>query len=336
MSPPGLLAGDIGGTHCRLQLFTLENGWPHSRCEYSYPSRDYPRFEPLLADFLARCGTAPEAACLAIAGPVQDRDGQQQVDTTNLPWQLDSRALATASGIRKLRLVNDFEAIGHALDVLSDGDLAILQQGRPRPRAPRALIGAGTGLGVSLMVWDGEGYQVLATEGGHVDFAPQNSLQCELLHALQARHGPHVSVERLLSGPGLAALYAFFEQRLGQPASTEVEAARRAGDAAPAIGRLALEGSDPLAVRSLEEFVRIYGAQAGNLALGCLPFGGLYIAGGVSRRLAPALQDGRFLEAFLAKGRMQPLLRDIPLRLILHPDPGLLGAARLAAALASA
>ncbi len=321
-----LLIGDIGGTHTRLRLVEPQGNHFETLRESRYESGGYERFDGLLADFLNHCGERPTAACLGVAGPVRDEDGRQRVQTTNLPWRLDSEALARETGVRPFALINDFEAVGHALDGLSGDQLACLQAGEPRPGGLRALIGAGTGLGQALLCpLDGD-YRVLPTEGGHMDFAPQTPLQWQLAEALRARHG-HVSVERLASGPGLAFIYEFLNDR-------ETEGGERPDPAW--ISRQALEQGDAVALAALDEFTAIYGAQAGNLALACLPFGGLYVAGGIAPRLHGERFDRGFMAAFLAKGRMEPLLRRIPVHIVMHPEPGLLGAARLAARLGGA
>ena len=206
----------------------------------------------------------------------------------------------------------------------------MLQAGEPQPEAMAAVLGAGTGLG-QVLVLPGPGpRRVWATEGGHVDFAARTEEDWHMLLTLRRRFG-HVSAERLLSGAGLRFLYEFLEERRGLPTPASLREAREAGrDIAPEITRLGLSGADPLAEQALDRFVELYGAQAGNLALACLPRAGLYIAGGIARHLLPRLERGPFLAAFLDKGRMRPLLETIPLAVITHPDPGLLGATRVA------
>lgn len=240
---------------------------------------------------------------------------------TNLPWTLDSRTLGESLGIARVTLINDFAAVGHGVVALCEDDLLTLQDGEPQAQSPRAVLGAGTGLGQALLVRCGNHYDVLPTEGGHTDFAPQSDMQQALLRALQLDYG-HVSYERLLSGAGLAYIYRHLRQRGGDMPD--------AGGDAAAISAAALAGTDPLAVQALDEFITIYGAQAGNLALTCLPFGGLYVAGGIAPKILARLRDGGFLAAFNSKGRMQPVTRRVPVHVVVHPNPGLLGAALFA------
>ncbi|MBI5040852.1 MAG: glucokinase [Gammaproteobacteria bacterium] len=327
MSATCVLAADVGGTHTRVLLAESDGTGCTPLREQHYVSADWPDLLPILQDFLAVASAPrPTRACLAIAGPISDCGDSQHAHVTNLPWTLASDTLAQRLGIPRLTLINDFAAAGHGIAALSAGDLLTLQAGEPQPRAPRAVLGAGTGLGQALLIWRDGGYDVLPTEGGHVDFAPQNEQQIHLLSSLRAEHG-HVSCERLCSGSGLAYIYRFLQVRRGLTVPEAIAHAYEHGDPAAAISRAALAGSDALAQESLHEFVRIYGAQAGNLALACLPFGGLYVAGGIAPKILPALTDGEFLHAFNAKGRMEKLTRRIALHIVVHPTPGLLGAA---------
>ena len=330
MNEPRLLAGDIGGTHTRLRLSRCTGHGLERLCERRYDSAEHPDFTKLLRAFLADCGETPDSACLGVAGPVHETGEDTTAEVTNLPWRLSARALSEACGIPRLCLTNDFSLIGHALPALGENDLVTLQAGRPQPEAMAAVLGAGTGLGQVLVLPGPEPRRVWATEGGHVDFAARTEADWQMLQTLRHRFG-HVSAERLLSGPGLRFIYGFLEERQGRPTPPAIREARDAGrDIAPEITRLGLSGEDPLAAQALERFVELYGAQAGNLALACLPRAGLYIAGGIAQHLLPLLERGPFLTAFLDKGRMRPLLETIPLAVVTHPDPGLLGATRLA------
>jgi glucokinase len=321
-----VLAADVGGTHTRVLLADSDGTDLAPLRERQYASADWPDLLPILRDFLAAETAPPQRACLAVAGPVTGDGDARHAQVTNLPWSLDSRALADALNISRLTLINDFAAVGHGIAALREDDLITLQDGEPQAQAPRAVLGAGTGLGQALLVPCGNQYEVLPTEGGHADFAPQNDLQLELLRALQRDYG-HVSYERLLSGAGLVFIDRFLRQRNGG-GSPELAVS---GDAAAAISAAALAGTDPIAAQALNEFLHIYGAQAGNLALTCLPFGGVYIAGGIAPKILPRLRDGGLIAAFNAKGRMESVTRRIPVRAVVHPNPGLLGAALFAA-----
>lgn len=322
-----VLAGDIGGTKTLLAVVELEaNGAPRVVREERFASREHSGLEEVLDLF----GIAEEvdAACFAVAGPVVDG----RCETTNLPWRLDRRALSANTGIEHLELINDFLVIGRGLEGLVDDQLLTLREGREVPHAPRAVLGAGTGLGEAFLLWQGEGYQVFPTEGGHADFAPRNELEIGLLRYLARQHG-RVSVERVLSGPGLVEIYRFLVEEAGHDPAAGVMRQMAVQDPAAVITAHALASSDPTCVEALAAFTSIYGAEAGNLALRTLALGGVYVAGGIAPRIAGKLNDGTFCEAFLDKGRLRPFLEQVPVRVVLEPRVGLFGAASLAAAL---
>ncbi|MGQ0501632.1 MAG: glucokinase [Panacagrimonas sp.] len=317
-----LLAGDIGGTKTLLALAEPQRTGLRWLRSAHYSSADYPDLESLLREFLGP-DDAPARACLAVAGPIESSPGGTRARITNLPWTLDAGALGHAIGA-PVQLINDFVGVAHGIAHLPAEALATLQTGVAESAGMRAVLGAGTGLGMAMLAPENAGWRVLPSEGGHVDFAPQGALQEGFAGWLRGQH-PHLSVERVLSGPGIEALYAYLtalRPELGAPIAP-------AG--APEISAAAARG-DARALLALDEFTRIYGAQAGNLALLALPFGGLYLAGGIAPAHAGRLRSGPFMEAFLAKGRFRGLLARVPVHIILDPQVGLLGAAMLAAA----
>ncbi|CAK0771686.1 Glucokinase [Gammaproteobacteria bacterium] len=319
-----VLAGDIGGTKTLLQIAEVEGKDCRIYHEARFTSGEWSGFLPLVEDFFRTAPLPlPETACFAVAGPVEGK----RTRLTNLPWQdLDATHLAAHFGMRQVRLINDFLAVGYGIEGLAETELATLQTGHEQPQAPRALLGAGTGLGQGILVWKNGRYDPLDTEGGHVDFAPLDEEQEGLLRFLRTRHD-HVSYERLLSGSGLVEIYRF----LCSQTKTAQELATIGTDQAAAISAAALDAVDPVAVHTLHLFARIYGQQAGNLALTCLARGGVYVAGGIAPRILPFLQNGEFIRAFRAKGRMERLLVEMPVRVVLNPRVGLLGAAIAAA-----
>jgi glucokinase len=319
-----VIAGDIGGTNTRLALVTLSDGRAHIRTEARYPSADYASLEAIVARFVAEHGGAGRAACFAVAGPVED--GVCRV--TNLPWVVTAPSLAAVTG-GAVRVVNDFEAAATGVDRVAPEHLVTLQDGVVRPRAPRAVLGAGTGLGEALCVWVGDRYQSLPTEGGHTDLAARNDDEEALLRWLRARHG-HVSYERVVSGPGLAAVYEHLRERDPAAARVEVSDALLVDDPAAVISRHAAAGDDALCARAFDLWAGVYGAEAGNLALKSLARGGVYLAGGIAARVLPRLRASPFLEAFRDKGRMRPLVESMALRVVTEPALGLLGAAACA------
>jgi glucokinase len=318
-----LLAGDIGGTKTLLRLFEAGGG---VLAELRFDSASFPSLEQVVAGFLSDFPGRPiAAACFGVAGPVEG--GRAHI--TNLPWLIDAASIAAEFRIPQVRLINDFQAVAYGIEALDGQDLMTLQAGVPQACGVRAVIGAGTGLGEGFMVWQGGCYEAFPSEGSHADFAPTDALQIELLKYLAERYG-HVSYERLLSGPGLVNIFDFLRDSRGQQATTELQSAMKAGDPAAAISDCAMGGNDDLAVSALSLFARIYGAEAGNLALKILARGGVYIAGGIAAQIMNKLKDGEFLRAFADKGRFAGLLGEIPVHVVLNPKVGLLGATRVA------
>jgi glucokinase len=336
-----LLAGDIGGTKTILRLVEeYSSSSRHTLYQALYSSRDFPDLVPIVQQFLSAAeqelGTIrrPEKACFAIAGPVVN-------DTcvlTNLAWVLDARRLETELDIAKIRLINDFAAVGYGILGLEAKDLETLQEVTPQPDAPVAIIGAGTGLGQGFLIRMAGDFQVFSSEGGHADFAPRNELEFQLLQYLRDKYDiGRISVERVVSGQGIVALYQFLRDRqfaqespeIGQIVKTwerETGRTEKSVDPAAAIARAALEKRDRLCQQTLQMFIEAYGAEAGNLALKLLPYGGLYVAGGIAAKILPLIQDGSFLRAFSEKGRVSPLLEKVPIHVVLNPEVGLIGA----------
>jgi glucokinase len=321
-----ILAGDTGGTSTRLAFFTAEGGALRPVVTDVVSSREHRSLEAIVAAFVARQGGKVEQACFGVPGPV--RHGR--AEATNLPWVVDAGALARALGIAHAWLLNDLEANAYGIDALAPGDLDVLNPGEPDPTGNRAVVSAGTGLGEAAAMWDGRRHVPFASEGGHADFAPADLLQVELLRFLLRELG-HVSVERVLSGPGLVNIYRFLRDtgRGEEPAWLRDELA--GGDRPAAISRAALAGRSALANQALDLFVTIYGQEAGNAALRVLATGGVYLGGGIAPRIVERLRGRAFREAFGAKGRLRPFLEAIPVRIILNDQAALLGAARCAA-----
>ncbi len=322
-----ILAGDIGGTSTRLGLF--ESAGPRLRAvaEQTYSSPDHPGLEAIIAKFLAEHPASPRAAAFGIAGPVVGN----VVRTPNLAWVIDGAALAGAIGLPRIGLINDLEANAWGIAELSPTDFVTLHPGAPNPAGNRAVIAAGTGLGEAGLFWDGRMHHPFACEGGHTDFAPRDAEEAALL-AYLSKQFERVSYERVVSGPGLQQILAFLRDAGSAGTLTDALAAAMAsGDASAAISQAAIARSDPVAVKALDMFVSIYGAEAGNLAVKMLATGGVFIGGGIAPRILEQLRGGPFLQAFLAKGRMRTLMESMPVRVILNDKTALLGAARFAA-----
>lgn len=330
MTPQYLLAADVGGTKTEVGYGHIERGKLAILARRVYPSQEHPTLESLVDDFATRLrasghDTPGSAACLAVAGPVKGNGAS----LTNLPWEIESGALAARYGFRAVRLINDFQAVGYGLAHLAPGELLNLQPGERVAHGPCIALGAGTGLGVTLLTYRAERYVVHPSEAGHMDFAPADPMQDDLLACLRRELG-HVSYERVLSGSGLVRVFRFLlESGYGLP-STALEEAMQSEDPAGAISRYGVEGKDPLAACALNLFVQAYGAYAGNMALSVLARGGVYIAGGIAPKIAAKLQDGRFMAAFVDKGRFRDLLATIPVDVVMNPAVGLYGAFEVA------
>lgn len=325
-----VLAGDIGGTKTHLALFSVRGKKLHSEALRTFPSKGYSGLAPVLQEFLAADQNKIDSACFGIAGPVVDG----KVKTPNLPWMVDTVELRRALKLDAVSLLNDLEAGAYGIFTLDNDEFCTLNKGVMRESGNKALIAAGTGLGQAILHDDGRHFHPLASEGGHADFAPRDELEIELLRYLIGRFG-HVSYERVISGPGLFNIYRFFRESRGEeePKSlTEQFAA--ADDASAVISKAALAKEAEICVKSLELFVSIYGAEAGNLALRAKSVRGLYIGGGIAPKILAKLKDETFMRAFVDKGRYTDLLAAIPVQVILNDKAALRGAAYYAAFLA--
>ncbi len=321
-----ILAGDVGGTKTNLAFYSRE-GTALRRTELrTFPSGRYPDLESILAEFIdGKPGVT--AACIGVAGPVVS--GRSRV--TNLPWIVDEQALRVAVGTHRFFLVNDLQATAFAIPFLPDESLAVLQRGEAEARGNIAVLAAGTGLGASFLVWTGKGYVPIASEGGHADFAPRDEREVRLFAFLRRRHG-HVSAERVVSGPGLHAIYRFLREAEGMPESGAIEARLAEEDPPRVITREGLAGNSDACAESLRMFSSLYGAQAGNLALQVMATGGVALGGGIAPAILPVLSDESFIGSFLAKGRFRELLSRVPVKVIRDDKAALLGAAHYALA----
>lgn len=303
------LVGDIGGTNARFAVF---DGGREVVAPRAFKVADHPTLEDAIALYLQDAGARPSEAVIAVAGTVKDG----QAELTNAPWDMSEPGLRRY-GFATARLLNDYEALALSVDGLDDRDLGDIGGVRSsHPNGTIAIIGAGTGLGVGALVRDSQGDAVAVTEGGHIAFAPTDEIEIEILRLLTARFG-RISLERILSGPGLVNLYGALAQMGGHPAENlkpeEIEARADQGE--------------PLATQALDRFCRIYGAAAGDFALAFGAFGGVYLGGGIAGQIMDRLRAGGFRQAFENKGRFRDYCAAIPTRAILHPYAALLGAA---------
>ena len=319
------LAGDIGGTKTHLGLFSTDRGCRHPVVEAEFASIEYPDIESVVGKFLDNVDASIDMAVFGVAGPVV----QGRARITNLPWVMDEKKISHTLKVPSVRLINDLEAIAYAVPFLDPSDLCILNKGEVVSGGTMAVIAPGTGLGEAFLLWDGAGYRAHASEGGHADFAPRNILEDDLLQYLRKNH-VHVSYEMVCSGQGISNIYRFLRDRnpAGEPSWLTQELTVQ-DDPTPVIVNAALDSSRScgLCTETIKLFVSILGAEAGNVALKFLATGGVYIAGGISRRIVPFLEDGRFMESFRHKGRMTDLVSRMPVYVITYPKVALLGVA---------
>lgn len=317
-----ILAGDVGGTKCNLALFAEKNGKLEVVFRQRFPSKGFAQFDLIVKEFSRQA--APylsnqkiRAAGFGVAGPVIGN----RIHATNLPWVVDATTLARELAVDPIVLMNDLGATGHSLQHLPPEDFCVLNAGTPVPDASRALLAAGTGLGQSVLFWDGTRYRVVPSEGGHSDFAPHTDQQIELLRFMRNRY-PQVSWELILSGRGFRTIHEFLAPNVKHPIFEDPDA-----DPAPFITQRGLDKSCPVCVETIDLWTAIYGSEAGNLALKVLALNGVYVAGGIAVKILPKMKDGTFFDAFKDKWHFTNMLGNVPVSVVLNESAPLIGAA---------
>lgn len=321
-----LLAGDIGATKTRLGIFSEQGAFPPSpQIVMTFENARYPNLETIVGEFIGRHPIKVSRACFGVAGPVLG----SPVSLPNLPWLIDEKSLADLLKITSILIINDLLATAAILPLLPPEDLYILNAGIPTSGGNMAVIAPGTGLGEAFLIWEGKRYRSYASEGGHGDFAPRNEEEVELFRYLRRRQD-HVSYDHLCSGRGIAAIYRFLKAT-GRAAEPPGLAEQLAGvkDTAPLIvqGALAEKNGQLICVKTMELFVSILGAAAGNMVLNFMALNGIYLAGGIPPRILPFLTSPLFLEAFRSKGRLSEMVARVPVHIVLNEKAPLLGAA---------
>jgi glucokinase len=319
-----ILAGEIGATRTRLAAFDTEGNKLQLVVEKTYMSQEQGGLAEIITGFIKTEGIPVHSACFGVAGPVTA--GRSKI--SNLPWTIDRRELASQLKLDSVGLINDLEAYAYGIDALNSKDFITLSKGVEDAEGNRAVISARTGLGVAGMYWDGFRHHPFACEGGHADFAPRNKLDMELLTYLQGKHG-RVSCERILSGPGIKNIYDFLRdtKKVDEPPDLR-EQMSQAPDPPALISKLAAEGKSPICDQTMSLFVTIYGAETGNCALYFMSTGGIFIGGSIAAKNVNKMKDPAFMKSFLDKGRMTPLLQQMPVKIVLNDDSGIIGAAR--------
>ncbi|MCK4493654.1 MAG: glucokinase [Methylococcales bacterium] len=313
-----ILAGDVGGTKTLLALYDSSLNCIRKQ---QFVSAAFKTFELLLADFLDN--ETIETVSIGVAGPVIN----ESCNATNLPWILRVSQIKQQTDSKTVVLLNDLEATAWGVLNLPTDDFIHLNTPEKTKEGNVAVLAAGTGLGEAIIHWDGNNHRVIANEGGHCDFAPTTEEEILLLQYLMKKYPEHVSYERLVSGEGLINIYYFFKRLYPDEINRETEEKMMHADSAATISQRAAARVDSLCVRALNLFCRLYGTEAGNLALKCLPYGGVVLAGGIGAKILPVLQEGLFIDGFLAKGRYRSLLEKMPVKVCTNPEAALLGAA---------
>jgi len=319
-----ILAGEIGATRTRMAAFEIEASRLKLVVEKHYPSHERGGLAEIITEFITSEGIAVHAACFGVAGPV--RRGRSKI--SNLTWVIDSRDLAKQLKLESVGMINDLEAYAYGIDGLDSKDFVTLNAGSDDAEGNRAVISARTGLGVAGLYWDGFRHHPFGCEGGHSDFAPRNELEMTLLMYLQKKYG-RISCERLLSGPGIKNIYDFLrDTKMAEEPAWLKDQMAAAADPPALISQLAAEGKAPICDQTMSIFVSIYGAETGNVALNFMSTGGIYIGGSVAAKNVSRMKDKVFMQSFLDKGRLTPLLKEMPVTIVLNDDSGLIGAAR--------
>ena len=319
-----ILAGEIGATRTRLAAFDSDGNTLNKVVEKIYMSQQETGLPDIISNFVKSEGIPVHSACFGVAGPV--RGGRSKI--SNLAWTIDSAELATMLKLKSVGLINDLEAFAYGIDGLESKDFVTLSAGSEDAIGNRAVISARTGLGVAGLYWDGFRHHPFACEGGHSSFSPSNEMEIELLQYLHKKYG-RVSCERVLSGPGIKNIYDFLRdtKKAEEPGWLKEQLAT-SHDAPALISQLALENKSAVCEQALSIFVGIYGSQTGDCALNFMSTGGIFIGGSIAAKIVPRMKDPIFMQSFLDKGRMRGLLQDMPVKIVLNDDSGILGAAR--------
>lgn len=314
------LAADIGGTKTHLALYEQKKEAYIPIKQKKFPSGDYSSLEKILQEFLSSSEKI-EKACFGVAGPVH----QEKCETPNLAWFIDSNSLKKELKTQKVVLINDLVANAYGIKTLSEKDFFILNQGENFLKGNQTIVSAGTGLGEVGLFFDGKTHKPFASEGGHCDFSIRNKEECDLFFYLQKKYGEHISLERVLSGPGLENIYQYLVETYSHTQSPIEKTKEKS--LAQIISEKALTKTCSLCEKALDLFISFYGAEAGNSVLKFYALGGVFLGGGIAPKILDKLKTPLFMQFFTNKGRLKPLLSNIPVKVILNEETALLGSA---------
>lgn len=333
-----VLAGDIGGTKTNLGIFNVENNEVQSLIESTWNSADFHSLESIIEEFLLHIKEHSHEqtgdldfknSCFGVAGPVT----KNYCQLTNLSWDIDAEKIKQQFNWDSVSLLNDLEANAWGIAALQEDDFITLNQGDEQAQGNISIIAAGTGLGEAGMFWGGRQHQPFASEGGHTDFSAQTDKEYRLHQYLSKKYQGHVSWERIVSGMGLENIYQFLCIESGSQPPTWLAKKMHEGDSAAAISQAAMEYKDDICEQALAWLVHFYGVEASNHALKIMSLGGVFLGGGIAPKIIQQLQSGRFMQAFLAKGRRESLLKKMPVKVIMNDKAALYGPAIYAASL---
>ncbi len=316
-----ILTGDIGGTKTNLAIIEGDISKNKIVRRERFLNEEYSSLILIIKKFLKGEKIEIKSACFGLAGTIK----KNVVKITNLPWLINKNEIQLECGIKEVFFVNDLEAYSYGVELLKEEDVYVLNEGKVGKRGNKAVIAAGTGLGEAGLFWSGEKYHPFACEGGHTDFGPRNEEEIALLTFLQEKYG-HVSYERIVSGPGIYNIYKYLVYEKFKKRNLRSEIFFQ-DNPEKIISKKAINKEDEVCEEALDLFVSLYGAEAGNFALKMLSFSGVYVGGGIAIEILSVIKAGRFLESFFDKGRFEPMMKNMPVKVILNKDTPLLGSA---------
>ena len=326
MSSDFILTGDIGGTKTHLAIFSKKAGLDKPVADKKYPSVQFKSFDEFISKFLETVKCKPRFAVFAVAGPVVC--GKAKI--TNLPWFLDEKKLKKKFGFSSVKLINDLVGIAASVPFLKHSDVVTINKGKVCKKGTIAVVAPGTGLGISYLFWNGRKFIAHPSEGGHAGFSPENRIQSGLFRYLLSKNGA-VSCENVCSGPGIRNIYEYFKTIDYAKDPKEISSAiETAIDPSPVITQYALKSANAaLSVKTIETFISILGKIAGNIALTFFATGGLYLGGGIPKIVLPFIKKKGFMDSFTGKGPITRILSQIPVKVITHSNPALIGSVRI-------